>query len=238
MSPPSERPPWPRAWVARATLALEASVLLAVIAIVASGALAAEPPPAHLPIPLGPREVPALAVVGAYVLLRDRWSLVAGWLARVPPFVLACGATVAAAAAAHPPDELSAPLAGAAGLLTGLLFGWVGMPLHELAADLGGQPRPWRELQVACTLVALGSLGAAARGGAVVAAPTIAAGVLLLLRGAKHDAGDVWRGLGHRAAAALRLALGLGFALLGVGLFVVTTAMSFGLVRLPLDGGR
>jgi hypothetical protein len=229
------RPAWPRSWVTGVTLALEASVLVALVAIVASGALAAEPPPTVLPIPLGLEDTPSLAAIGAYVLLRDRWSRGARWSRRVPAFVIACAVTMGAAVATHPPDGMGAPHALLAGALTGLIFGSLGMPLHRLATDLeAGEPRPWRELHVACTLVALGSRGASARGGAIVAAPTIGAGFSLLLRGLRYDASAVRGAPRGAAAAALRVLLGLAFAALGVALLVLTVGLSLGLVRLPL----
>ena len=227
------RSPWSTRRVALAGLALETSVLLGVVGMISAGAFdGGVEESIELPIRLGLRDVPALVVLAFFVLLRERWANVAGLLARAPPFVFFCALITAAAASAHPDPALGAPLSAAAGLLVGVIFGVFGMPMHAFAQALADrEAQPWRELHVASALVVLGSLGAAVRGGALVSAPTIGGGLVLLLRGLHQDGSHLLSASGGRASAALRLLLGGAFFLLGLGLLVVSTAISFGLAR-------
>jgi hypothetical protein len=240
------RAPWPQAWIFHLGLALETSVLVALVAMVAGGALEDDAPDLErLPISLGARDLPALVLVLLFAVYRaapglglaaagSRWS---SRLARVPPFIVFSALVMGAAAASHPTLAGGRPVSLAAGLVVGALFGWIAMPLHAITAALeAAEPRPWRELHAAASLIVFGSLAAAARGGAVLAAPAIGAGVALLGRGIREDLRDL-ASRGGRAGAAFRVLLGLAFALLGVGLLVVTTAMSLGWTPwAPTDG--
>lgn len=227
------RRPLSPAVVRAVAIALEGSMLVALVGLAAGGALSEREEPPRLPIELGPWDAPALALALAHVIARPR---LARAVPRVPPFVLGSAAVLGAAAAAHPSDGRGALASLLLGLAVGAFFGWL-VPLHAIPAALGAEdggppraPRPWRELHAAATLVILGALSGSVRGGALVAVPAVGLGVGLLARGAILDAAGAARAAGRWAALA-RVALGLGLALLGLGLGAVVAALSLG--RLP-----
>jgi len=225
---PRTRAPLSARWRAVAGPLLETTVLFALVTVVAGGVFAdGDPEP---PIRLGLVDVPALAAVAAFAVLRPRWQAIAGRLQIVPPFVVFAAIATALAAAAHPDPDLGRLLSGGAGVLVGAFFGWLGVPAHAFATALeGDEARPWREIHVGAALAFLGSLAGAARGGAVLSAPTILLGILVLARALREDARDLADGRTSRAGAAARVLLGLAILLLGAGLLVVTTAVSLGL---------
>jgi hypothetical protein len=209
---------------------VESGVLVAVGAMFFSGSIAHSEEPPPLPIRLGPGAAPYLLVVGAYAI--QRLTRPRGW-AFTAAFALACSL----GAALRPGlPLLRRPGEAALALLVGAIAGGLVMPINDEGDSLiGAGVKPWRELYFASLLVFFGTLPAAITGGFVLALPTIALGLWILARGAWHDLRQLARG-GPRAGALVRLLLGLGIGLLGLGLAAVTPLFSF--VRGPWSGDR
>ena len=227
MRPLVPRLPLPPGRLRVAGTLLEAGLLLSFAGMSLSGQLQAggsdefEEP--RMPIRLGLRALPVLAVIAVYVAQRlvrpqPRAFLLAGAL------VVGLGSALRAGV-----SPLERVRDGLLGLVVGAFVTGFVMPLDGEVESLRqeGTAQPWRELLFATMLVFLGSLPAAVAGGFLVAVPTIALGLWVMGRGVVHDARRLWWGDGRTGAAA-RLALALPMGLMGLGLLGVTPLLSLG----------
>jgi hypothetical protein len=187
---------------------LEVDVLVVLAAFGAAGIFANREGPA-IGAALSWRALPALAAIAAFAGVRLREPR-PGRLT----YPAACAAVCALAALAHAPFGphrlLEAPLA----LVTGALFGVIGLSVDGLEAYLEPPVAPasldagaGRKLVAAFCVVVFGVLPCAARGGLLLGLPTSLLGVAIAAGVAARDA--------RRLALLARLALGLagGYAL-------------------------
>lgn len=214
------RPLSPRLVRLAAVLA-ETSVLLALVGVVAGGVFhEGDPQP---PIPLSLADLPGLLVIAAYAgSVRVRRHPLA--------FVAATALVIALGAFAHPDPDKGSALSALLGIPVGAVLAFFCMPVHQLTAAMSdGAPHPWREVQVGATLAVLGSLACAVRGGALLGAPAIGVGILVLLRALRFDLPAIVRP-GERGSAFLRTIVGTLALAMATGLIVVASLISFGLM--------
>lgn len=215
------RPLSPRLVLLAALLA-EASVLLALVGVVAGGVFQQRDP--EPPIPLSLADLPALLVVaihaGSARVRRHRLG-----------FVAATALAIAVGAFAHPDPEKGPLLSALLGIPVGAVLAFFCMPVHQLTADMSdGRVHPWREVQTGATLAVLGALACAVRGGALLGAPAIGVGIVVLVRALRFDLPAIVRP-GGRGSAFARTIIGTLSLAMATGLIIVASLISFGLVE-------
>jgi hypothetical protein len=205
-----------------AALLAEASVLLALVGVVAGGVFQKRDP--KPPIPLSLADLPALLVVAIYAgSTRVRRHRLA--------FVAATALVIAVGAFAHPDPEKGPLLSALLGIPVGGVLAFFCIPVHQLTTDMSDeQVHPWREVQVGATLAVLGALACAVRGGALLGAPAIGVGIVVLVRALRFDLPAIVRPGGRGSAFARAIAGTLALAM-ATGLIVVASLISVGLVE-------
>lgn len=214
------RPLSPRLVRLAAVLA-ETSLLLALVGVVAGGVFHEDEP--HPPFRLSLADLPGLLVIAAYAgSVRVRRHPLA--------FVAATALVIALGAVAHPDPAMGRLLSALLGLPVGAVLASFCMPVHRLTATMAdGAPHPWREVHVGATLAVLGSLACTVRGGALLGAPAIGVGIVVLLRALRFDVPAIVRP-GDRGPAFVRTIVGALALAMATGLLVVASLISFGLM--------